>query len=108
MTKDETTNPNKKTTSEDKTMPTKQNETTRRRRRPAPVGLGRRRLGEDLITETEAAGDDRRWAEEVLPLVAEMMRWRGYAALRLEILPGKFRYEVTQVISEDGKEGGRR
>lgn len=55
-----------------------------------------------------AAGEDRRWAEDVLPLVAKMMKLRGYTELRVEITAGGFRYEMTQEVSAVRKEGGPR
>ena len=47
-----------------------------------------------------ADGDDKRWAEDVLPLVAKMMRLRGYLELRLELTPRGCRYEVVQEVSK--------
>ncbi len=52
-----------------------------------------------------AGGEDRRWAEDVLPLVAKMMRLRGYTELRVELLPQGFRYEMLAEALASGEEG---
>lgn len=52
-----------------------------------------------------AEGEDRRWAEDVLPLVAKMMRLRGYTELRVELQPQGFRYEMLAEALASGKEG---